>query len=73
MSESEIFEVKKHGERFIAGSVIGITGMIISSLSQELCGHKLGYGKIGVRNVFKITLSSGLTTVLVMKGAEYKK
>ena len=64
------FDAKKHGERFLTGTAIGITGMLISSLSSELTGHKLGYANIGLKNAFKITLSSGLTTVLVMKLAE---
>lgn len=73
MSDSEIVSMKKHGERFLTGTTIGITGMLFSSLSQELTGHKLGYGKIGLKNALKITLSSGLSTVLVMKVTEYVK
>ena len=61
----------KFGEEFLTGSAIGLTGMLISSLSNELTGHKLGCGKIGLKNGFKITLSSGLTTVLVMNIAKY--
>ena len=64
------FDAEKHGKNFLIGSAIGLTGMIISSISSELTGHKLGYRNIGLKNGFKIVISSGLTTVLVMKGEE---
>ena len=48
------------------GVAMGLTGMGISTLSQELIGHKLGYGRMSFKNVFKIAISSGLTTVGVM-------
>lgn len=32
------------------GVAIGITGMGLSTISYELTGHKLGYGKLGVKN-----------------------
>ena len=67
------FDLNKHGERFLTGSAIGITGMLLSSLSSELTGHKLGYSNIGLKNGFNITLSSGLMTCLVMKVAEQVK
>lgn len=73
MSDSEISSMKTHGERFLTRTAIGITGMLLSSFSNELTGHKLGYGNIGLKNAFKISLGSGLTTVLVMKVAEYAK
>ena len=64
------FDVQKHGKNFLMGSTIGLVGMIISSLSSELTGHKLGYGNIGLKNGFKITISSGLVGCLVMKAEE---
>ena len=69
---SEI-DVEKHGKNFLIGSAIGLTGMIISSISSELTGHKLGYAHIGLKNGFKIIISSGLTTALVMKAEEKYK
>ena len=64
------FDAEKHGKNFLIGSTIGLTGMLISSLSSELTGYKLGYAIIGIKNGFKIILSSGLTTCLVMKVEE---
>ena len=61
----------KFGEQFVTGAEIGLVGMGLSSLSQELIGHKLGYRKIGLKNGFKIIMSSGLTTILVMNTVEY--
>ena len=69
-SNATTFDAEKHGKNFLIGSAIGLTGMIISSLSSEITGHKLGYGNIGLKNGFKIIISSGLTTVLVMKAEE---
>ena len=67
----ESYSWKDHGEGFLTGASIGITGMLISSVSQELTGHKLGYGKIGLKNAFKISLSSGVITCFVMRVAKY--
>ena len=64
------FDFDKHGKNFLTGSAIGLTGMLISSLSSELTGHKLGYANVGLKNGFKIIISSGLTTCLVMKAEE---
>ena len=69
MSDTET-TFEKHGRNFLTGSAIGLTGMILSSLSSELTGHKLGYANIGLKNGFKIIISSGLTTCLVMKAEE---
>ena len=73
MSDTEnntTFDVEKHGKNFLIGSAIGLTGMVLSSLSSELTEHKLGYANIGLKNGFKIIISSGLTTCLVMKAEE---
>ena len=69
-SDATTFDVEKHGKNFLIGSAIGLTGMIISSISGEITGHKLGYGSIGLKNGFKVIISSGLTTCLVMKAEE---
>ena len=68
------FDVEKHRKNFLIGSAIGLTEMLLSSLSSELTGHKLGYANIGLKNGFKIIITSGLTTCLVMKAEEeYRK
>ena len=64
------FDFQKHGGNFLIGSTIGFTGMLISSLSSEITRHKLGYKNIGLKNGFKIILSSGLVGCLVMKAEE---
>ena len=63
-------DTQKHMERFLTGSAIGLTGMVISSLSKGLTGHKIGYGDIGLVNGFKVIFVSGLASVGVMKIAE---
>ena len=68
--DTPTFDFQKHGGNFIIGSTIGLTGMLISSLSNELTGHKLGYTNIGLKNGFKIIISSGLVGCLVMKAEE---
>ena len=64
------FDAEKHGRNFLIGSAVGLTGMLLSSVSSEVSGYKLGYAHIGLKNGFKIIISSGLTTVLVMKAEE---
>ena len=63
-------DFQKQGTNFLIGSAVGLTGMIISSISSEITGHKLGYAHIGLKNGFKVIICSGLTTVLVMKAEE---
>ena len=60
----------KLGEQFPIGACIGVVGMGLSTLSQELFNVKLGYDRFGFKNVFKVVISSGLTTMVVIKTAD---
>ena len=70
MSSDNQIDTQKRMERFLSGAAIGLTGMVISSLSKGLTGHKIGYGDIGLVNGFKIVISSGIASIGVMKIAE---
>ena len=50
---------------FGAGVGIGLLGSLTSQLSHSLFGTSLGYCPLGIKNLFKVGISSGLSTLAV--------
>ena len=48
---------------FGAGVGIGLLGSLTSQLFHSLFGSNLGYTPLGVKNFFKVGISSGLSTL----------
>ena len=48
---------------FGAGVGVGLLGSLSSQLFHSLFGVSLGYSPLGIKNFFKVGISSGLTTL----------
>ena len=51
---------------FGTGALIGIMGSTISMLSKEIVNTPLGYSPMGVKNVVKVGVCTGVTTTGMM-------
>ena len=55
---------------FGTGALIGVGGMALSGLSNSVCRTKLGYEQIGVENLIKVGVLTGLSSGLVLFAME---
>ena len=61
-------------QTFRTGAVVGVVGSTISMLSNEVMRTPLGFSPMNFKNIVKVGIVSGLSTIGVMWGYdEYKE
>ena len=53
---------------FGTGVGVGLVGSITSELFHSIFNTSLGYSPLGIKNFFKVGITSGLSIMLVMEG-----